>query len=217
MSFETKYLIRWGIPGWVFIFWVALNFFIQDHRLSINKIDFDQLSKIIAILISLGVVGVVIGYVFHQLYFLIFWIIVKDIYKTVDMVKNYPKPINWGKNQTNDYFHLEYIWHKQLLKINDEARVYITDRYRYLLSTVHGHGTMLISQVVSSAVTMIPGYINYGLHVWLHFEVIILYAVQILIAVVFYYSFNYYSKNLRSFQGFILNDLSNNKILEIKK
>ncbi|MEC3693557.1 BA5345 family protein [Bacillus subtilis] len=216
MSFETKYLIRWGIPGWMFLFWIVLNLFIQDHNLVINKINFDQLSKIIGILISFGVVGVVIGYVFHQLYFLLLWILNKDIDKTVNMVRNYPKPRNWGKNQTNDYFHLEYTWHKQLLKVNDEARVYITDRYRYLLSTVHGHGTMLISQFISSAVTMLPGYIKYGFHVWLHIEAV-LYVVQILISVVFIFSFTYYTKNLRSFQGFVLNDLINNNLPEIKK
>ncbi|MCY9443336.1 hypothetical protein MOF48_15910 [Bacillus spizizenii] len=216
MSFETKYLIRWGIPGWMFLFWIVLNLLIQNHNLVINKINFDQLSKIIGILISFGVVGVVIGYVFHQLYFLLLWILNKDIDITVNMVRNYPKPRNWGKNQSNDYFHLEYTWHKQLLKVNDEARAYITDRYRYLLSTVHGHGTMLISQFISSAVTMLPGYIKYGFHVWLHFEAL-LYIIQILISVVFIFSFNYYTKNLRSFQGFVLNDLINNNLPEIKK
>ncbi|WP_456151135.1 BA5345 family protein [Bacillus halotolerans] len=39
MSFETKYLIRWGIPGWMFLFWIVLNLFIQDHNLVINKIN----------------------------------------------------------------------------------------------------------------------------------------------------------------------------------
>ncbi len=36
MKFETKYLIRWGIPGWILIFWLLYEFLFLK---GINPLD----------------------------------------------------------------------------------------------------------------------------------------------------------------------------------
>lgn len=66
MSFETKYLIRWGIPGWVFIFWLFFYF-------SFTQNNYSEFVKNVPLLISLIVAGVPLGYLIYQIYFVFFW------------------------------------------------------------------------------------------------------------------------------------------------
>ncbi|MCY8083260.1 hypothetical protein MOC02_08110 [Bacillus inaquosorum] len=217
MSFETKYLIRWGIPGWFFMFWGALTFFLVNQSVLLNM-NFGHLSKIFGAFISLGLVGIVIGYALNQLYFLVFWIVGGyTITSTINMIDNYPRPNNWGINKSKDYFHLEYIWHKQLLKIEEDARTYISERYRHLLSTVHAYGTMVVVQGFAAIITIVYPLMNFGFSIYLHVEIFALWAIEAIVGMVFARSFVYYTNNLRALQGYILNDLLNNKIPEIKK
>lgn len=32
MNFDTRYLIRWGIPGWIFIIFSSVYFLLRDFQ-----------------------------------------------------------------------------------------------------------------------------------------------------------------------------------------
>ncbi|MGG3437001.1 hypothetical protein ABER96_08765 [Bacillus subtilis] len=73
MKFETKYLIRWGIPGWILIFWLLYEFLFLK---GINPLD-SKMADIktgLTLLLSLTAIGVPIGYLLYQLYFGIAWV-----------------------------------------------------------------------------------------------------------------------------------------------
>lgn len=55
MNFDTKYLIRWGIPGWVFIMLISLPIlFLYHDELLKFKID---ISKTLGLFVSLAFSG----------------------------------------------------------------------------------------------------------------------------------------------------------------
>lgn len=214
MNFETKYLVRWGIPGWMFIFWFFLYLIFAKYSFITNLLKLNQLDKIIGMFVSLSVAGVVIGYIIHHLYFLINWVLSKtrsfDI--TVKMIEGFEKPDTWGKNSKVDYFYLESTWHRQLLKIDDESkRGYIEERYRHFLSTIHGLGTTLVSHILALSLTLSLGLERFGL-VEIPWILIIFNIVQLLIAIVALINFAYYSANLSYFQGYFLNKMINKKL-----
>lgn len=67
MNFDTKYLIRWGIPGWVFIMLISLPIlFLYHDELLKFKID---ISKTLGLFVSLAFFGVTIGYIMQQIHF----------------------------------------------------------------------------------------------------------------------------------------------------
>ncbi len=54
MSFETKYLIRWGIPGWMLIFWIGAYFVLTETDYISAHLKFSGLEKLIGVFISLS-------------------------------------------------------------------------------------------------------------------------------------------------------------------
>lgn len=96
MKFETKYLIRWGIPGWVFATWLFIVLCITVDDFTKLLTDPQNLSKILGILITLLSLGVPIGYIFQQIYFAWEW---KNDSKNTKL-----KPITSKiKNKVKDY------------------------------------------------------------------------------------------------------------------
>ncbi|MGG3798974.1 hypothetical protein [Metabacillus fastidiosus] len=216
MNFETKYLIRWGIPGWMFIFWLFLYMIFAKYNYITNLLKLNQIDKVIGVFVSFSIIGVVIGYIIHHLYFLVNWVFSKNrsYDYTVEMVEGFEKPENWGENNKVDYFFLESTWHRQLLKIEEESvRSYIEGRYRYLLSTIHGLGTTLLSHILVFAVTLTLSIERFGI-VELPWVLIIFNIIQLLIGIVALINFAYYSANLSYFQGYFLNKMINNKLIE---
>ena len=87
MNFEAKHLIRWGIPGWLFIFWIfyGIVFLKGINPLNTNLLE---ITEGFTLLISLAVMGVPIGYLMHQIYFGIAWVLNKnrDFNKMADKI-----------------------------------------------------------------------------------------------------------------------------------
>ncbi|MCE0742223.1 hypothetical protein [Bacillus sp. G16] len=208
MSFETKYLIRWGIPGWMLLFWIGAFFVLTELDYLTAHIKFSDIGKLVGVFISLGVFGVVIGYIIHHLYFVANWIFNKNriFDNAIERVCNFPYPNNWNKNNKEDYFYFEFIWHKNLLGIDEEKRNYIVERYRYLLSTIHALGTVFVSHFLAALFTIIAGLWKYGLSSFpLRIEVML--GIQLVIVLIVVSSFKYYSANLNYFQGSFLDKM----------
>ncbi|KMY32387.1 hypothetical protein ACZ11_09670 [Lysinibacillus xylanilyticus] len=106
MNFDTKYLIRWGIPGWIFLMTVLpyLFFVFNDDVLkSLGKVNDLALGAAITL------IGIPLGYFFNQLHHFTFWVTNKK---------------NWGS-----YFEKEVILDMYLSKTENEG---YKERYRYL-------------------------------------------------------------------------------------
>ena len=146
----------------------------------------------------------------HQIYFSINWLFSKQssriLSKMMALIKDKDQ-FSFDKFQFDPhegYFSIEYQWHKELLLIDKEIREYITERYRYLLSTVHGLGALIVS-ISFSFISVIIIMLFYGFK---HFPIfILLFLFYLLISVIM--GFRYYSLNLIYFQASFFNDFFN--------
>jgi hypothetical protein len=220
VNFETRYLIRWGIPGWIFLLWLSIYLsivYFNEFDSILQKLELD-ISKFLGVIVSLAFFGVPIGYLLQQIYFFYHWLRrnERSFDKSLAMVKDFTPPKTWNQDDLNDYFRFEYIWHKELLQIDKDSREYITERYRHFLTTIHGLGALLVSLLFSSAISFI----------WFllriceigNKQIVVFFVVLIFQGFIFYAvkkSFEYYSKNLIHFQGYFLNALRN-KIIKFK-
>lgn len=213
MSFETKYLIRWGIPGWMLIFWIGTYFAITEYAYISAHINLNEFGKLIGVFISLSIFGVVVGYIIHHLYFVANWIFNKNriFDNAIKQVKDFPEPANWKDNNMNDYFYFEVLWHENLLKLKEDKRNYIVERYRYLLSTIHALGTVLVSHCLAFVFIVIASLFKYG-KFYYPLPVMIMLVIQLLIVFIAVSSFKYYSANLNYFQGSFLDKIHNKKM-----
>jgi hypothetical protein len=205
MNFETKYLIRWGIPGWVFIIFSYFTYLSYEKK---NLLGYEfTVTQLLGIMISLGFVGIVLGYLMHQIYFSVNWIFSKQsskiMQKTLDIIdkRDNIKDIDKYKfDHHKAYFMFEYHWQKLLVLQEEKQRDYISERYRYLLSTIHGLGALLVSILFSiAAVGLIIKL--YG-HNW--FSTLMLFLLAYLGFSV-WKGFGYYSENLIFYQGNFIN------------
>ncbi len=201
MKFESKYLIRWGIPGWLFIFWLVYNV-IYVRKVYLPDITFPDLSKGLSFIISLLALGVIIGYVIHQIYFAYVWVMGQfrnhDNFAN-DVGEKFPKHDGWGTDKNDDYFQLEYVWHSMLLNLDESKRKYLEDRYRHLLGTVHSLGALLMSSGLSLYVT---GFIIFSYRSEFTYNAYFLtgLCIQLIVFVFSIVNYRYYSRNLDSFQ-----------------
>jgi hypothetical protein len=157
MNFEAKHLVRWGIPGWVFIIWILYSLMILKD---VNPMDTEltQITKGLTLIISLVAIVVPLGYLLHQLYFAYTWVrSKKKILKIMvdEIGEKFPKsPEIEKRNKSNEqYFHFEFVWHTFLIEQEESKRTYIEARYRHLLSTIHGLGALFASLSVSLLIT----------------------------------------------------------------
>ncbi len=122
MKFDNHHLVRWGIPGWTILFgfgiYIALTFNFKENLL--NGLIKDS-TDLLAVMFSLIVVSVPVGYLLHQIYFYFDFYsrrkkskVIKDVLKYYQL---FIKPPNWYRLTLNEqYFILEYEWHVSLLK-----------------------------------------------------------------------------------------------------
>jgi hypothetical protein len=209
MKFETKYLIRWGIPGWVLVFWIVYYYLILKE-VNVFQIGNLQVTKGLTLLISLTALGVPIGYILHQLYFGLAWVLNKNVkfdYILEELGEKFPKHESWGKSNREDYFQLEYVWHMVLLNQSEEVRKYLEERYRHLLGNIHGLGALFMSQLISLIFSVIVCSMficntQISLYSWIY--LIIGAIIQIAIFLSAGVNYIYYSDNLRAFQTKVL-------------
>lgn len=217
MNFETKYLIRWGIPGWVFIVFGYITYLSYGKKFILGS-EF-TVTQLLGIMISLGFVGVVLGYLMHQLYFSINWIFSKQsskiMQKMLCLIKNKDKIEDINKysfDHHKAYFMFEFHWQKELILLDENKRDFITERYRYMLSTIHGLGALIVSILFSIVAIIIIIFFN-GFN-W--FSIVMLIFLAYLLWSVGK-GFKYYSENLIYFQANFINAFHNKDFKENKR
>ncbi|TVZ81276.1 hypothetical protein FB379_11775 [Aeribacillus composti] len=113
MNFETKHIIRWGIPGWVYIISLISYFIFSTPGLLIDLKTKYGLT-ILSLSAILAGIGVPIGYLIHQISMLFGFVV---------------------RHKWNKYFRKEYELDNKIIG-NDNGEK-IRERYRHLLSRVH--------------------------------------------------------------------------------
>lgn len=217
MNIETKYLIRWGVPGWIFILIIASVIYLIFHP-SINLKDVN-LVDILGLLVSAGFIGVPIGYLFHQIYFSYNWLGKKRIFdEAVKLIDDQEKvrTQQWELDNHVDYFHFEHLWQRELIKLNEYQTLYLSERYRHFLTTIHGLGALWVALASSLIINCILFLYNFN-----HIDkismliLIVIGALNGYLLFAVYKGFKYYSKNLNHFQGHFLNDFFNDEFKKI--
>ncbi len=152
VNFDTKYLIRWGIPGWIMIMILGpyLVLFYEDIRGILIKEN-----VLLGMAAALTAIGVPLGYILGQLHHSIMWVIVEFSFKK--------EHDNWSK-----YFEKELKLDK--LFSEDKYGAKYQERYRYLLSKKHELGGASVGLIISCIVILILNVSDHlNLLKWLYF------------------------------------------------
>lgn len=205
MKFETRYLIRWGIPGWVFLLHILLFYFI-NHSDKFTKLIEDPI-KILGFIVAIAGIGVPVGYLFHQLYFCIFWVLskTKGVESITSNIKNYKR--KYPDDNFLEYFHLEYLWQSELSLFEQSKRDYLADRYRHLLSTTHSLGVLSTSLFCSIIISF---FIISDMNVLIREKALYI-VIEVFALAVTFFNYLYYSDKTMNFQGKFLNEFLNDK------
>ncbi|MCK0471406.1 hypothetical protein [Halalkalibacter sp. APA_J-10(15)] len=236
MNFDTKYLIRWGIPGWTLLIIVATMYTFNNLDQVLKSSENIDIISLAGLLLSAGFIGVPIGYLCHQFYFSVNWIFRFDVVITlfyfmkirllrknatedsINLIKEeYRHKVQDGFKPYNHsgYYHFEATWHEELIKLDADKRNYIAERYRHYLNTIHSLGALLSSLIIALLINLIfvlkvKEISNLGYASW----TLLLLNCYLIVAV--FAGFRYYSNNLIYFQAHMLNKIFDKTINNTK-
>lgn len=133
MNFDTKHLVRWGIPGWILIIAIGPFIFFNYQNEIVSIIDTVHL---LAIGAFLTIIGVPLGYLLNQIHHALFWVLFNKQYK-----------------DNREYFRHEILI--DTLFMQGEKGKFMHERYRYLLSRKHELGGLTVSLGLSSLIILV--------------------------------------------------------------
>lgn len=192
MNFDTKYLIRWGIPGWILIMILGPFIYFQ-FPIEINKIIKE--SNTLALGAFLTVIGVPLGYLLNQIHHSLFWVI-----KRFRFSRKILKQEKW------------YEYFRQEIQVDnmfffDEKGLRKKERYQYLLSRKHELGGVTVSLGIVCIVQLIVNIQTSTMHGWSLCYFILSIILFLIIAISRWYS----SKNIDKYFEHYLNESADPK------
>lgn len=170
MNFETKHIIRWGIPGWVFIISLISYFIFSTPGLLINlKIKYGL--TILSLSAILAGIGVPIGYLIHQ----------------ISMFFGFVIRHKWEK-----YFKEEYELDSKIIG-NDNGEK-IRERYRHLISRVHELRALKYSNGLSMLTILVILYLYSNT-----LDGLIIFVINFVFVIIVHVNQKYFEANLKFF------------------
>ncbi|UYZ24008.1 hypothetical protein [Mesobacillus jeotgali] len=202
-------IIRWGIPGWILMAWL-LSLYTVTHQEQVLDFLKNEAVKSLSITAILGSIGVPLGYLIHELYFAMSWTIIKiDINKIILKVENFPYLKNWNSlNDKEKYYYFEYIWDKNINRLEEGLRKEMKERYRDRLTLIHSLGTLFFSMLLTIVASITGIVLELGLTIITSLVMLF----QIITVLILWKNYKYHSDQLKDYQGYFLNDMINNKL-----
>jgi len=148
-------VIKWGIPGWIFILTISWYDYLSNNFQMYYKID----SYLAATILLLTVMGIPIGYLIYQIYFFFRW---QFDAKTVpyDVWPFAPPYSKWKDpgNHKQDWLYVEVEWHKVILLLQaceSKCGLIVLERYKHLLRMFHGMGASIWSVSLGAVIGLL--------------------------------------------------------------
>ncbi|MCY8225226.1 hypothetical protein [Bacillus haynesii] len=181
MNFETKHLIRWGIPGWTYLGLISIYFYIKESALN-NAFSLEQIPFVPITAIFFGS-GIIVGYLIHQLSMLFGFVILNK----------------WDK-----YFEREFNF-DQIIMTDEKRGNEIQRIYSYRLGNVHALRALFFSLVIALLTITILCFVMY-----FSIKVFCFICIIFLLAVMTFINFRYFHENLHFFMRKVEEDHSEN-------
>lgn len=170
MNFDTKHVIRWGLPGWVFLISIIVYTFTYNPDL-IGDIKNKDGFSIIGLAAILGGLGVPVGYLIHQVSRLFGFIIVTN-----------------RKAYFKEEFKIDNVF---FTHTNGEK---LKSRYVHLLTRVHELRALLYSLILSLIfILVVEGIFVQNFDTYFYISV----CVNLFLLIVVYFNQKYFGENLK--------------------
>lgn len=175
LNFDTKHLVRWGIPGWIMLIVLGPYFFFYYEEIR----EVSTSANLVAVGAFLTVTGVPLGYLLNQIHHSLFW-----VYPRRKWLSKITKKGSW-----NQYF-INEINMDELFFVNEVGEKK-RERYQYLLSRKHELGSVTVSLGISVIIIFINN-VHHKDSVWSW----IYWVFVLLLCFVVWNSRNYTSSNI---------------------
>ncbi|WP_426554093.1 hypothetical protein [Bacillus velezensis] len=186
MNFESKYLVRWGLPGWVFMLFITLLFVINNPSYITQVIQYKGFSLVGFTALAAGL-GIILGHIIHQIS-LFFWFVLPEYRKRKWLV----------------YFDREFKIDKRI--IEEELGEGIKDIYSYRLGQLHARRGLLTSLMLAFLAQIIFCYLDPNL---LNEKTITLGFINGVLIMIMVINYHYFDRNLEYFMDRV-KELENN-------
>lgn len=179
MNIDTRYLIRWGIPGWILIITLGLYFLLLEEGEDLISLFTENATNLLAAAALVVVGGIPVGYILNQIHHVWVWVLKVNHYK---------------------YFKMEMELFQIFLKGEEGKR--IEDRYRYLLARIHELGGILVALIIAFFIILFHFSIIYFLYGSINIVSLTFMVVIAVVGIFILISKNYYQKNMEAFISF---------------
>lgn len=129
LNFESKYLVRWGLPGWVFMIFITLLYLINEPGYIPQILKYKGFS-LVGFTALAAALGIILGHIIHQIS-LFLWFVIPEYRKRKWLV----------------YFDREFKIDKRI--VEEELGKGIKNIYSYRLGQLHGRRGLLTSLMLS--------------------------------------------------------------------
>lgn len=178
MNFDVKHFVRWGIPGWVFLFIITIYFSIVDFDF-ISLILFSKSAPVIVAVLSLFIIaGIILGNMIHQISMCFGFVI-------------------WTKR--NKYFREEYELDRKIMRLDNGKE--IQRIYSYRLGNIHALRALWFSLSIALLILIILSLLwKFSFHVGVLMTIVFVLNIIVMI------NWRYFQANLNYFLKQIKND-----------
>jgi hypothetical protein len=179
MNFDTKHLVRWGIPGWVMIMVLGPYFYFGYE----GFLEITSSINLVAVGAFLTVTGVPLGYILNQIHHSLFWVLPRR--KIFNKIKFLKRKGTWNQYFINE-INLDEIFF--IKDIGDKKK----ERYQYLLSRKHELGGVTVSLGTAALIILLMNFIYFKAYWWSW----IYFFVVLILCLIIWNSRNYTSRNI---------------------
>lgn len=173
MNFESKYLVRWGLPGWVYMIFITLLYLINKPGYIPQILHFKGFS-LVGFTALTAALGLILGHIIHQVS-LFLWFVVPEYRKQKWLV----------------YFDREFKIDKRI--VEEELGKEIKNIYSYRLGQLHARRGLLTSLMLSFVTIIILCWTDLNL---ISVNTIIIGLCNVALIVIMLINYLYFNKNL---------------------